>query len=289
MKEQITIFLHLIKFEHTLFALPFAYLGMVLAAKGWPTWSQFIWITVAMVAARTLAMTVNRIADWQYDAKNVRTANRVIPRGLLRPEIAWCYAIVALAIFLLSAAMLNRLALLLSPIAIFFLVGYSYTKRVTWLSHWVLGLTDSIAPAGAWIAVRPTLGDATMYWLMVAVTFWIAGFDLIYACQDTAFDRATGLHSVPACFGNAAALLVARLSHGVTILALLMVGIASQLLWPYWVGLILVIVSLIYEHTLVKASDLSKVNVAFFTMNGYISIVIFLSTLSAVALQYDFL
>jgi len=289
LKEQIGNFFRLVKFEHTIFALPFAYLGMILAAKAWPTWRQFFWITVAMIAARTLAMTVNRIADWRYDAHNPRTAGREIPRGIVKPRTAWRYAIAALLLFLFSAAMLNRLAFYLSPIAVLFLVGYSFSKRVTWLSHWLLGLTDSIAPAGAWIAVRPSLGDATMYWLMLAVTFWIAGFDLIYACQDSDFDRRVGLHALPARFGNHTALWVARLSHLVALMALILVGLSAHLLWPYWVGMLLVTGGMVYEHTLVKPDDLTNIDLAFFTMNGYISIVIFLATLSAVTLQYDIL
>ncbi len=289
LKEQINRFFRLVKFEHTIFALPFAYLGMILAAKAWPTWWQIFWITVAMVAARTLAMTINRIVDWRYDARNPRTAGREIPRGIVRPQTAWRYAGIALLLFLFSAAMLNRLVLYLSPIAILFLVGYSFSKRVTWLSHWLLGLTDSIAPAGAWIAVRPELSDPVMYWLMLAVLFWIAGFDLIYACQDSDFDRQMGLHALPARFGNRTAMWVARCSHLITLAALVMVGISARLLWPYWVGLLLVTGGLAYEHVLVKPNDLTHIDLAFFTMNGYISIVIFLATLSALILQYNIL
>ncbi len=282
MLRRIRIFLEAIKFEHTIFALPFAYLGMVLAAEGWPTLDQFIWITVAMVAARTLAMAVNRVADLEYDARNPRTANRPLPRGELSPRQVWAAAALSLAVFLFAAWQLNPFVLKLAPLAVIALVGYSYTKRFTWLSHWWLGLTDGAAAAGAWAAVTGNLDAPTPWLLWLAVTFWIAGFDLIYACQDVDFDRETGLHSVPARFGIPAALRLSQFSHVITLVALISVGLVEGLGWPYWLGLLAVGGLLAYEHSLVKPHDLSKVNVAFFTVNGYISVIAFLATFAAV-------
>lgn len=275
-------FLDAIKFEHTIFALPFAYLGMILAAHGWPTWHQFFWITVAMVAARTLAMSVNRVADLEYDARNPRTANRPLPRGELQPWHMWLAAAISLVVFFVAAWQLNPFVLKLAPLAVVALVGYSYTKRFTWLTHWWLGMTDGAAAAGAWAAVQGHLNHPTPWLLWAAVTFWIAGFDLIYACQDVEFDRAEGLYSLPARFGVAAALRVAQGCHVLTLAALAGVGFVEALGWPYWLGLAVVAALLAYEHSLVKPYDLSKVNVAFFTVNGYISVIAFLATFAAV-------
>lgn len=282
MIRQVRIFLEAIKFEHTVFALPFAYLGMVLAARGWPTWHQFLWITLAMVAARTLAMSVNRVADLHYDARNPRTANRPLPRGELTPAQVWAVAGLSLAVFFLAAWRLNPFVLKLAPLAALALVGYSYTKRFTWLTHWWLGVTDGAAAAGAWAAVMAHLHHPTPWLLWLAVTFWIAGFDLIYACQDVEFDLREGLHSVPVRFGVPVALRVAQISHLVTVISLVAVGWVEGLGWPYWVGLVAVAGLLAYEHSLVKPYDLSKVNVAFFTVNGYISVITFLATFAAV-------
>ncbi len=281
----IRLFLETIKFEHTIFALPFAYLGMVLAAEGWPRWHQFVWITVAMVAARTLAMAVNRVADARYDERNPRTAQRPIPRGDLSPRVVWGIAALSLVIFFIAAWQLNPFVFKLAPIAVIFLVTYSYTKRFTWLTHWWLGVTDGAAAAGAWAAVTGHLAHPTPWLLWLAVTFWIAGFDLIYACQDVEFDRQEGLYSVPARFGVATALQLAKLCHLITLMALIGVGWVEYLGWPYWVGLVAVLVLLAYEHSLVKPNDLSKVNVAFFTVNGYISVITFLATFAGLFLR----
>ncbi|MCD6289323.1 MAG: UbiA family prenyltransferase [Anaerolineae bacterium] len=280
--RRIRLFLEMIKFEHTIFALPFAYLGMVLAACGWPTWHQFVWITVAMAAARTLAMSVNRVADRHFDALNPRTARRALPRGLLTPAQVWGAAVISLVVFLLAAWQLNGFVLRLAPLAVIALVGYSYTKRFTWLSHWILGATDGAAAAGAWAAVRASLSDPIPWLLWAAVTVWIAGFDLIYACQDVEFDREMGLKAVPARFGVAMALRWARACHVLTVTLLAAVGWAAGLGWVYWMGLLIVAVLLIYEHSLVSPNDLSRVDVAFFNVNGYISITTFLATLIAV-------
>jgi len=286
--ERLRTFLDMVRFEHTLFALPFAYLGMLLAANypplagsfRLPTWRQFIWITIAMAAARTLAFAINRYADRFYDARNLRTAGRPIPTGRLSPGATLGYGAAALAILAMAAWQLNELTLKLLPGAVVFLVGYSYTKRFTWLSHWVLGATDGLAPAGAWVAVRAAV-DPPAWLLWLAVTFWIAGFDLIYACQDTDFDRREGLHSVPARFGNTVALRMARANHVLTVTLLAALGGVMGLGWVYWLGLAAVAGLLIYEHSLVSPTDLSRVNLAFFKVNGYIAVTIFVATLAA--------
>ena len=283
-------FLEMVRFEHTIFALPFAYLGMVLAAN-WPPavvqhqhalplLRQVIWITVAMIAARTLAFAANRYADRAYDARNPRTADRPIPSGKLSAQATLGYGAVALFILAFAAWQLNTLTLKLLPGAVLLLVGYSYTKRFTWLSHWVLGATDGLAPAGAWLAVRAAV-DPPAWLLWLAVTLWIAGFDLIYACQDTEFDQAERLFSVPARFGNAIALRMARVNHVLTVLVLVAVGVVTSLGWPYWLGLALAGGLLAYEHSLVSPDDLTRLNVAFFNVNGYIAVILFVATVVA--------
>ena len=281
--SQLRAFFDTIRVEHTIFALPFAYLGMFLAAGGWPTWRQFFWITLAMIGARTLAFAINRYADRHYDARNPRTCRRPIPSGRLSPRMTLVYGAAAAALLALAAWQLNPLTLKLLPIALFFLVGYSYTKRFTWLAHWVLGATDGLAPAGAWVAVRGRLElPAVLLWL--TVTFWIAGFDLIYACQDTEFDRQVALKAVPACFGNSLALRLARVNHLLTVALLAWLGWNLALAWPYWVGVAAVAVLLVYEHSLVTPTDLSRVNVAFFNVNSVIAIVLLAATGLALAL-----
>jgi len=272
-------FLDAIKFEHTVFALPFAYVAMVLAADGWPGWRTLLWVTLAMAGARTLAMAVNRLADRFIDAANPRTARRHLPAGLLTPAQVAGAAVAAGALLLLSAYMLNPLCLALAPLAVLFLVGYSYTKRFTWLSHWILGFTDGIAAAGGWIAVRGAFAPP-VYVLWFALTVWIAGFDLIYACQDVEFDRRTGLHSVPARFGIPAALATARACHVLTIAAFALLGWMMGLGWLYWLGVVVVAGLLVYEHSLVSPGDLSRLDVAFFNVNGYIAVILFLSVIA---------
>jgi 4-hydroxybenzoate polyprenyltransferase len=268
----------LIKFEHTIFALPFAYLGMVLAAQGLPTLWQFAWITVAMASARTLAMSLNRLIDRELDARNPRTMNRPLPRGLITPRQVALIALIALVFFELAAWELNLFVFLLSPLALIFLVGYHYAKRFTWLSHWILGFTDGIAAAGGWAAVRGSLDPlALLLWFVVVV--WMAGFDLIYACQDVEVDRRDGLKSVPAQFGIPTALTLARVNHAVTILTLAAVGIVAHLGWPYWLGWMVVALLLAYENAIVKPDDLSRLDLAFFNMNGYVSVLVFVSAL----------
>ena len=268
-----------IKFEHTVFALPFAYVAMVLAANGWPDVRIVGWVTLAMISGRTLAMSVNRLADRWFDARNPRTRGRHLPAGLLTPAQVTTAAVAAGAVFLLSAWMLNPLCLALAPLAIAFLVGYSYTKRFTWLSHWILGFTDGIAAAGGWIAVRGGF-DPPVFVLWFALTVWIAGFDLIYACQDVEFDRAEGLHSVPARFGVAAALRIAKVCHVLTVAAFALLGILMGLGVLYWAGVGLVAGLLVYEHSLVSPTDLSRLDVAFFNVNGYIAVILFAAVLA---------
>jgi 4-hydroxybenzoate polyprenyltransferase len=275
--RQIRVFLEMVKFEHTIFALPFAYLGMVLAAGGWPGWHEFIWITVAMAAARTFAFAVNRLADRFYDARNPRTRDRALPGGRISPVAVGVLAGAALLVLVVAAWQLNRFVLALLPGALVLLAGYSYTKRFTWASHWVLGITDGMATAGAWAAITASLAHPAPWLLWLTVTVWMAGFDIIYACQDVDFDRAEGLYSVPARFGVATALRVARVNHILTVLALAAAGASLGLSWPFWIGVLAVAVLLWYENSLVKPDDLSRVNMAFFNVNGYISVLVFVA------------
>jgi 4-hydroxybenzoate polyprenyltransferase len=271
-------FLDAIKFEHTVFALPFAYVAMVLAADGWPGWPVVLWVTLAMAGARTLAMSVNRLADRLSDAANPRTAKRHLPTGLLAPWHMLLAAVVSGALLALSGWMLNPLCLKLAPWAALFLIGYSYTKRFTWASHWILGFTDGIAGAGGWIAVRGAF-DPPAFVLWFALTVWIAGFDLIYACQDVDFDRRAGLHSFPARFGVAAALRAAQVCHLLTVAAFALLGLMTGLGFFYWVGIVVVAGLFIYEHSLVSPDDLSRLDVAFFNVNGYIALIVFAAVL----------
>jgi len=264
----------MIKWEHSIFALPFALCGAMLAAGGFPSPHQLLWIIVAMVAARSAAMAFNRWADAAIDAANPRTSSRALPAGNLSAAFVVTFVVVSSAIFILAASRLNRLTLLLSPVALAVLLLYSYTKRVTRWSHLVLGFALGIAPAAAWIAVRGAL-DPRILLLTAAVTFWVGGFDVLYACQDFDFDCQAGLHSVPRYFGIPAALWVARAFHLIMVLLLVALLISFGLgLWA-GVGVLAVIVLLIYEHSLVRADDLSKLNAAFFTMNGVISVLFF--------------
>jgi len=278
-------FLEAIKFEHTVFALPFAYLGMLLAAGGAPTLAQFFWITVAMGAARTLAMALNRLIDREIDARNPRTAGRALPRRLISaPEMA-LFAALAGVVLVVAAWQLNPLCVQLLPGAVVVLVGYSYTKRFTWMSHAVLGLADALAPIGGWIAVTGSLAPEALL-LGFAVGIWIAGFDVLYACQDVDFDRANGLHSIPARFGIPVALNVAKAAHVLTVLALVLLGVSLGLGVLYWAGVVAAAGLLIYEHSLLKPDDLSRLDMAFFNINGYIAVVLFLATAGDLALTW---
>lgn len=285
--NRIKIVLEMIKFEHSIFALPFALTGALLGARathrGWPTLRQLVWIIVAMVAARSAAMTVNRIVDLRYDRENPRTRQRALATGVLSVTFAWIFTAAAIAIFFLAAWQLNTLALKLAPVALAILFFYSFTKRFTTWSHLFLGFALGISPAAAWIAVTGTL-EPRMLILCAAVTLWVAGFDILYACQDLEYDRSAGLFSIPKTFGVAHALLIARAMH-VGVMALLSWLAASFALpWPAWLGIVVVAALLAYEHSLVKANDLSKLDAAFFAMNGYISMSFLLFWGAAVAL-----
>jgi len=266
--------LEMIKWEHSIFALPFALTGAVLAASGWPTLWQLFWIVACMVLARSAGMAFNRWADAELDAANPRTKMRAIPAGQLSKSFVGWFTLVAAALFIASAAQLNRLTELLSPAVLCVLLLYSYTKRFTRWSHLVLGLSLGIAPAAAWIAIRGSL-DPRIIVLTVIVLCWVGGFDMLYSCQDAAHDRAVGLKSIPATFGIAGAFRVARFLH------ILMLGLSAWLIHLFalgtfaWIGIAIVALLLAYEHAIVSPTDLSRMNAAFFTMNGVISIVFF--------------
>jgi len=274
--------LEMIKIEHTLFALPFAFLGAVLAARGIPTAWQIVWITVAMVGARSTAMAFNRIADKDYDARNPRTKMRAIPAGTLSVTFVVGFTLLAAAIFFVAAAMLNRLTLVLSPLALASVVLYSYTKRWTLLSHLILGWCLAIAPTGAWIAVRGTIDSPIPLLLSLVVMLWTAGFDVLYACQDYDFDRREGLYSIPASFGIARSLWIARTLHAGAFAALVALYFITNLGILALIGLVATGALLIYQHTLVRANDLSRLNAAFFTTNAFVSVILLLTFGSAV-------
>ncbi|HET6863422.1 MAG TPA: UbiA-like polyprenyltransferase [Pyrinomonadaceae bacterium] len=277
--------LEMIKIEHTLFALPFAFLGAVLAAGGLPTLRQLFWITVAMVGARSAAMAFNRIADRNIDARNPRTASRAIPAGLLSTKFVWAFTIVASILFLLAAAMLNRLTLVLAPIALGSVLLYSFTKRFTQFSHIVLGWCLAIAPTGAWIAVKGQFGSPVPFLLSLVVLLWTAGFDVLYACQDYEFDRREGLRSIPARLGVASALWVSRGLHAGAFLSLIALYLISGLGPFALAGVIFTGALLVYQHFLVRADDLSRLNAAFFTTNAFVSVILLITFGSALFLR----
>lgn len=272
--RSVRVTLEMIRWEHSIFALPFALTGAMLAARGWPTLPKLLWIVICMVAARSAAMAFNRWADADLDAANPRTRMRAIPAGLLTRKFAAGFTIAMSALFLLGAAELNRLALLLAPLVLAILFLYSFTKRFTRWSHLFLGLALGLAPAGAWIAIRGTL-DPRILVLTAAVLFWVAGFDVLYACQDEAHDRSCGLLSVPATLGTGTAFLVARTMH-LAMLVLLLWLVALFHLGPVAIiGVGAVALLLLWEHLIVSPNDLSRLNAAFFTMNGVISVIFF--------------
>jgi 4-hydroxybenzoate polyprenyltransferase len=289
MAGRIRIVLEMIKFEHSVFALPFALTGALLAARathqsprGWPTLRQIIWIVAAMVAARSAAMTMNRIADLRYDRENPRTQQRALATGALSLDFAWFFTLVAVAVFFVAAWQLNPLALKLAPLAIAILFFYSFTKRFTNWSHLFLGFALGVSPAAAWIAIAGGL-DPRMLILCAAVTLWVGGFDVLYACQDVDYDRRSGLFSVPKKFGIAKALLISRGMHVGVIALLAWLAASFALPWPAWAGIVVVAALLGYEQSLVRADDLSKLDAAFFTVNGYISLLFLLFWGAAVA------
>jgi 4-hydroxybenzoate polyprenyltransferase len=272
--HNLRVTLEMIKWEHSIFALPFALCGAMLAAGGVPAWHQLAWIIVAMISARSAAMAFNRVADAAIDAANPRTQTRALPTGTLTPSFVTTFVVISCAVFVLAASQLNHLTLILSPLALAIVLLYSYTKRFTRWSHLVLGFALGIAPAAAWIAVRASL-DPRILLLTAAVTFWVGGFDVLYACQDFDFDREAGLHSLPRYFGIRAALMIARLFHVIMLLLLIALVITFGLGKFAIAGVVAVAILLGYEHSLVSSHDLSKLNAAFFTMNGVISVVFF--------------
>ncbi|WP_298270611.1 4-hydroxybenzoate octaprenyltransferase [Geobacter sp.] len=278
MVKKIAVFLEMIKFSHTVFALPFAFTGAILAARGLPTATQAFWILMAMVGARTAAMGLNRLIDAEIDARNPRTAGRAIPAGLIGKGTVGLFIVASVLLMLHAAHRLNPLCLYLSPVALFFLVLYSYCKRFTAFAHLVLGICLAAAPLGAWIAIRGSVGVPAML-LGLAVLFWVAGFDILYALQDLEFDRASGLHSIPVRLGVNGSLRTARLFHGAMVLLLaLLVPVAGLGGW-FVAGFALCVAMLLYEHWLLRGGDLSRLDAAFFNMNGYISITLFVATL----------
>jgi 4-hydroxybenzoate polyprenyltransferase len=283
--EKLKTTLRMIKFEHTLFALPFAFLGAVLAAEGLPSWRQMLWITVAMFGARSAAMTFNRIIDRRFDAENPRTAGREIPSGKLSVRFAWSFLTASVILFEIAAYSLNWLTFALSPVALASVLGYSYAKRFTSFAHLILGWALAISPTAAWIAVRGAIDSEIPLLLSLVVMMWTAGFDVMYACQDYEFDRKAGLRSIPARFGIKNSLWIARLFHAQAFFVLILLYLASGLGWLSLAGVVAVGALLVYQHTLVKPDDLSKMNAAFFTTNAFVSVILFATFGGAVFLK----
>jgi len=271
-------YLRLIKFSHSIFALPFAFTAALIAAQGIPTFHQILWITVAMVGGRSGAMGMNRIIDRNIDALNPRTKDRELPRGVIKTSEAIFFTAGAFALLILAAYKLNTLCLKLSPLVLLVLLTYSYTKRFTWLCHVVLGITLALVPLGAWVAVKGTF-DGEILLLSLAIVFWVSGFDIIYGLQDIDFDKEHGLYSIPSIFGINTSLWIARVFHLITIMLLFSLAPIFNLSTFYIIGVLIASGLLLYEHSLVKSDDLSKLNMAFFNMNGYISVTVFVFTL----------
>lgn len=284
MIEKLLTTLRMIKFEHTLFALPFAFLGAILAANGMPTLWQMFWITIAMFGARSAAMTFNRIVDLPFDAENPRTSNRELPSGKLSLRFAWFFLLFSVILFEVAAYELNDLTFMLSPLALASVLSYSYMKRFTVFSHLFLGWALAISPTASWIAVRGTIDSEVPLLLSLVVMMWTAGFDVMYACQDFEFDRKRGLYSIPARFGVRGALWIARLFHLQSFVALVLLYVVTNLGWLALLGVVLVAVLLIYQHMLIKPNDLSRMNAAFFTTNAFVSVILLITFGGAVFL-----
>jgi 4-hydroxybenzoate polyprenyltransferase len=279
MLDKITLYLRMIKFSHSVFALPFAFTAALVAAGGIPTGRQIFWIAVAMVGARSGAMGLNRLIDMRTDALNPRTRDRELPSGKIGPKEALVFSTASMGVLILAAYMLNPLCLKLSPLAIAVVIAYSYTKRFTWMAHFVLGIALSFAPLGAWVAVKGTF-DAEILALVLAVLFWLPGFDILYALMDIDFDRAHGVYSIPARFGIKNSLLIARFLHLLSWCFLVMNGVVFGLGAVYWAGMAVVGGLFLYEHSLIRPNNLSRLDMAFFNMNGYISVAVFVFTLA---------
>ncbi len=275
------ILLDMIKFEHTIFALPFAYVGAFLAARGIPDWKTNFWILIAMAGGRTVAMGVNRIVDYNFDAKNPRTSSRPLVSGLVKRTEAWVMVIVAALFYFLACWNLTPLAFRLSPYILFLLVFYSYTKRFTPFCHLFLGFAIGITPTAGWIAVKDSIGVVPIL-LSIGVMFWIAGFDILYACQDINFDKNEGLHSIPAWLGVKKAFRVSAVFHGVAFIAFMAAGMMAKLNWIYFLGMSVVFILLLLQRRVVTPSDLSRMNIAFFRLNAAISIILFSSTVISI-------
>lgn len=276
--SKLKIFLQMIKFEHTIFALPFAYVGALLVEKKIPQGHDLLWITLAMVGARTAAMSLNRVIDRHIDSKNPRTKDRAIPRKLISLREVWVYIILSFTLLVISAYQLSELAFQLFPIAVVVLVLYSYTKRFTWTCHLFLGAALGLAPLGAWIAISNSFHLAPVL-IAVGVAFWVAGFDIIYACEDQEFDRREGLYSIPAQFGIARALTISSLFHIIAPVMFIMAGLILDLGFAYMAGIGISIAILFYQHRLISPGDMSRAGVAFFNLNGTLSVVVLLFTL----------
>ncbi len=272
------VYLESVRFQHTIFALPFAFAAMLLAAGGWPGWSTLALITLAMIGARTGAMAANRLIDAQFDARNPRTVSRALPAGLMCQREMLALAAAGFILLAIAAWRLNFTALALAPVAVLLVSAYPYFKRFTWLSHWFLGLADAIAVAGAWIGVTAGL-DLAAVLLTLAMMFWIAGFDVIYACQDVEIDRREGLHSVPARFGIGPALWFSRVSHLIAVACMFALGLVAELSWVYWIGVAAAAGILVYEAALVRPNNLDNLQKAFFDMNGYVSVIFMASVI----------
>ena len=277
MLKKIAILLEMIKFEHTVFALPFAFMGAFLSARGLPGMGTFAWIILAMVGARTSAMGFNRIVDRQYDKLNPRTASRALPAQAVKLSEAWLMVILAAGLFFFACYNLNQLTLILSPFALGLTLFYSLTKRFTWLCHIVLGLALAFSPLGGWVAVAGSL-QSYPYVLSLGVLFWVAGFDTVYACLDADFDVKMGLFSMPARFGRKNAFRLAVLFHVIAFVLFITTGIVSRLSFPYYLGIVLTGAALFYQHIVVNPRDLSRIQLSFFTMNGLISLTLFVAT-----------
>lgn len=264
----------MIKIEHSIFALPFAFAGAFIASGGVPAWKPFVLLTIAMVAVRSFAMAFNRVVDLPFDRRNPRTQNRPLVTGEITRLQTWAFIVVMAVVFVLACAGLNRLCLMLSPLALGISALYSVMKRFTWLCHFVLGAVLGLAPLAGWLSVDPvfTLPAVLLFW---GVLFWVAGFDILYSCQDTAFDIEVGLHSVPARFGIPTALVISTFCHVNTVVFFLLAGWAAGLSWAWYPVWAIVSLVLVLEHRLIRADDLSRVNMAFFTLNGVVSIVVF--------------
>ena len=275
--RKIIIFLEMIKFEHTIFALPFAYMAVFLAEGQLIIDHNLIWITLAMVGARTTAMSLNRIIDRYIDAGNPRTKNRALPQGLIKVAEAWLYTLFFTLLFFVSAYKLSPLAFKISPVCVLAFVFYSYTKRFTWLSHFVLGITIGLAPLAAWIAITNEVEPGVLL-LSFGVALWVAGFDIIYACDDFDYDSANGLFSIPARYGIERALTISAVTHIGAMVFFILTGAILALGISYWLGLLFAAVLMFKQHAAVSPINLSKINFAFFNLNGMLSVIMFLAT-----------